>query len=42
MDPKKLKGVADYAMPKTPTEIRAFLGFTGYYQYFVQDYSRIA
>jgi hypothetical protein len=31
MDPKKLKGVADYPVPKTPTDVRAFLGFTGYY-----------
>ena len=31
MDPSKLKGVADWPKPKTPTEIRQFLGFTGYY-----------
>jgi Reverse transcriptase (RNA-dependent DNA polymerase) len=41
MDPKKLKGVANYAQPKNPTEVHAFLGFTGYYQYFVQGYSQI-
>jgi hypothetical protein len=38
MDPKKLKGVADYPVPKNPTDVRAFLGFTGYYRYFVQGY----
>jgi Reverse transcriptase (RNA-dependent DNA polymerase) len=42
MDLKKLKGVADYARPKNPTEVRTFLGFTGYYRYFVQGYSQIA
>jgi hypothetical protein len=42
MDPKKLKGVADYTRPRNPTEVRAFLGFTGYYRYFVQGYSQIA
>jgi len=42
MDPKKLKGVADWPRPNTPTEIRKFLGFTGYYQYFIQGYSKIA
>ena len=42
MDPKKLKGVADWPVPKTVTEVWAFLGFTGYYRYFVQDYSHIA
>jgi hypothetical protein len=31
MDPKKLQGVADWPPPRNPTEIRQFLGFTGYY-----------
>ena len=42
MDPKKLKGVADWPTPRNPTEIHKFLGFTGYYQYFIQGYSKIA
>ena len=42
MDPKKLQGVADYPVPRNPTDVRAFLGFTGYYRYFVQGYSQIA
>src|SRR5260221_3070617 len=42
MDPKKLQGVADYPIPRNPTDVCAFLGFTGYYQYFVQGYSQIA
>ena len=42
MDPSKLKGVADWPKPKTPTEIRQFLGFTGYYRYFIPKYSEIA
>ena len=42
MDPKKLKGVADWPQPKTVTEVRQFLGFTGYYRYFVEKYSEIA
>ncbi len=42
MDPKKLKGVANWPTPKTPTDIHKFLGFTGYYCYFVQGYSKIA
>jgi len=32
MDPKKLKGVADWPKPKMPTNIQKFLRFTGYYQ----------
>ena len=42
MDPSKLKGVTDWPKPKTLTEIRQFLGFTGYYHYFIPKYSEIA
>ena len=42
MDPKKLKGIADWPKPRNPTEIHKFLGFTGYYHYFIQGYSKIA
>ena len=31
MSPKKLQGVVDWPIPKTPTDIWWFLGFTGYY-----------
>jgi hypothetical protein len=42
MNPKKLESVKNWATPKNPTEIRKFLGFTGYYRYFVPNYSQIA
>jgi hypothetical protein len=42
MDPKKLMAVANYAMPQNTTDVWAFLGFTGYYRYFVPGYSQIA
>ncbi len=42
MDPKKLNGVADWLVPKNPMDIHKFLGFTGYYRYFIQGYSKIA
>lgn len=41
MDPKKLQGVADYLIPQNVMDVQAFLGFTGYYRYFVQNYSTI-
>jgi len=41
MDPSKLKGVVDWTLSKTPTDIQKFLGFTGYYRYFVPNYSKI-
>jgi len=31
MDPKKLNGVVDWPIPKTPIDIHKFLSFTGYY-----------
>ena len=42
MDPKKLKGVADWATPHNVTEVHQFLGFTGYYRYFIPKYSKVA
>ena len=42
MDPAKVEGVKTWPTPKMPTEVRTFLSFTGYYQYFIQDYSTIA
>ena len=42
MSPKKLQGITDWSPPKNPTEVQSFLGFTGYYRYFVPNYSKIA
>jgi hypothetical protein len=42
MDPGKLRGIADWPVPRNPTEVQQFLGFTGYYRYFVPNYSKIA
>ena len=42
MDPAKIQGVADWPRPKSVRDVRAFLGFTGFYHYFVPNYSIIA
>ena len=42
MNPTKLKGVADWPPPKSVKDVRAFLGFTGVYHYFIPHYSQIA
>ena len=42
MDPTKIKGVADWPKPNNVRDIRAFLGFTGFYRYFIPNYSKIA
>ena len=42
MNPKKLESVKNWVKPNNPTEIQKFLGFIGYYIYFVPNYSQIA
>ena len=41
MDPAKVWGVADWPLPQNPTDICSFLGFTGFYHYFIPNYSNI-
>ena len=41
MDQKKIDDVTKWKQPTNPTEVQSFLGFTGYYRYFVKDYSKI-
>ena len=41
MDPKKLHVVLNYPTPRNAMDVRAFLGFMGYYRYFVKNYSAI-
>src|SRR6201984_2233050 len=42
MDPAKIKGVADWPTPCNVRDVRAFLGFMGFYQYFIPNYSKLA
>nr|GFB77607.1 putative reverse transcriptase domain-containing protein [Tanacetum cinerariifolium] len=42
VDPIKIESIKDWASPKTPTEIRQFLGLAGHYQRFVEGFSKIA
>nr|GEV62980.1 putative reverse transcriptase domain-containing protein [Tanacetum cinerariifolium] len=41
VDPAKIESIKDWACPKTPTEFRQFLGLAGYYQKFVDGFSKI-
>ncbi|GJX04776.1 putative reverse transcriptase domain-containing protein [Tanacetum coccineum] len=42
VDPAKIESVKDWVSPKTPTEIRQFLGLAEYYQRFIEGFSKIA
>ncbi|GJV51876.1 putative reverse transcriptase domain-containing protein [Tanacetum coccineum] len=42
VDPAKIESIKDWASPKSPTEIRLFLGLAGYYQRFIEGCSKIA
>ncbi|KAI3505152.1 hypothetical protein L1887_27074 [Cichorium endivia] len=42
VDPSKVEAVMNWEVPKSPTEIRSFLGLAGYYRRFIQDFSKIA
>nr|GEX42993.1 putative reverse transcriptase domain-containing protein [Tanacetum cinerariifolium] len=42
VDPAKTESIKDWAYFKTATEIRQFLGLTGYYRRFIEGFSKIA
>ncbi|GJZ11671.1 putative reverse transcriptase domain-containing protein [Tanacetum coccineum] len=42
VDPAKIETIKYWASPKTPTEIRQFLGLAGYYRRFIEGFSKIA
>ena len=40
--PEKTEAIRTWSTSKTVKDVQAFLGFTGYYRRFIQDYARIA
>ncbi len=42
MEDAKIEKVRDWTPPRNLKEVQRFLGFTGYYQYFIQGYLAIA
>jgi hypothetical protein len=41
-DPSKIDAIVHFPVPKTITDVRSFLGLTGYYRNYVRGYARLA
>ena len=42
VDPEKIRAIEDWLVPKNVMDVWSFMGITGYYQRFIEGFSRIA
>ena len=42
MDPDKIQAITEWPVPKDISDVRSFMGITGYYRRFIEGFSKIA
>ncbi|GKE50576.1 putative reverse transcriptase domain-containing protein, partial [Tanacetum coccineum] len=42
VDPSKIEAIKNWEAPRTPSEVRSFLGLVGYYPRFIENFPKIA
>jgi hypothetical protein len=42
MNPKKIKSIEGWPMPRNVSEVRSFMGLVGYYKRFIEGFSNIS
>jgi len=42
VDPQKVKSIVDFPVPKDVLDVQSFMGITGYYQRFIEGFSKLA
>ena len=40
-DPNKIRAIMEWHVPKDVSDVRSFMGITGYYRKFIEGFSRI-
>ena len=42
MDPSRVEAIRDWPLPASFRDIQVFIGFTNFYQRFIQNYSKVS
>ena len=42
VDPKNIEAIMNWPTPRNVTDVRSFMGLTGYYRRFIEGFSKVA